>query len=116
MSWEAIGEVVGALGVIASPVYLAIQMRQNTRQIRQNIEVGQVASHNQAQAQTWQALLAMVQDSEALRGAAKFNERGPDALTAEEAACLQAASKQSATYIEGRVAEQGVRCLTSGCS
>jgi hypothetical protein len=37
MNWEAIGaigEVVGAAGVIASLVYLAVQIRQNTRSIR----------------------------------------------------------------------------------
>ena len=37
MNWEAIGavgEVVGAAGVIASLVYLAVQIRQNTRSVR----------------------------------------------------------------------------------
>lgn len=36
MSWEAIGaigEVVGAAGVIASLIYLAVQIRQNTRSV-----------------------------------------------------------------------------------
>jgi len=87
MHWEAIaaiGEVVGALGVVASLGYLAIQIRQNTQQIRQSIEVGQVASYNQAQEQTWQAPLAMAQDSEAVRSLARFSEQGLDALTAEE--------------------------------
>jgi len=85
MHWEAIaaiGEVVGALGVVASLGYLAIQIRQNTQQIRQSIEVGQVASYNQAQEQTWQAPLAMAQDSEAVRSLARFSEQGLDALTA----------------------------------
>jgi hypothetical protein len=39
MNWEAvgaIGEVVGAAGVIASLVYLAIQIRQNTRSVRRS--------------------------------------------------------------------------------
>jgi len=74
MNWEAvaaIGEVVGALGVIASLGYLAVQ-------IRQNIEVGQVASTNQAQEQTWQARLAMVQDADSIRTLAKFTEQGLD--------------------------------------
>lgn len=93
MNWEAIaaiGEVAGALGVIASLGYLAIQIRQNTRQIRQNIEVGQVASYNQAQEQTRQAPLAMAQDGEAVRSLAKFSEQGLDALAAEETVRLQA--------------------------
>jgi len=82
----AIGEFVGALCVIASLRYLAIQIRQNTQQIRQNIEVGQVASYNQAQEQTWQSTLAMVQDSEAVRSSAKLLDQGFDALTLEETA------------------------------
>jgi hypothetical protein len=32
--WAALGDVIGGLGVIASLVFLAIQVRQNTRQIR----------------------------------------------------------------------------------
>ena len=32
--WGAIGEVVGAIGVILTLLYLATQIRQNTRQIR----------------------------------------------------------------------------------
>ena len=38
MNWEAIGalaELAGALGVIASLVYLAVQIRQNTRSARE---------------------------------------------------------------------------------
>ena len=37
MNWDAIGaiaESVGALGVIASLIYLALQVRQNTKQVR----------------------------------------------------------------------------------
>jgi len=37
MNWEAIGaigEVVGAAGVIASLMYLAVQIRQNTKSVR----------------------------------------------------------------------------------
>lgn len=37
MNWEAIGamgEIVGALAVIATLIYLAIQIRQNTRAVR----------------------------------------------------------------------------------
>jgi hypothetical protein len=32
--WGALGEVVGAVGVIVTLIYLATQIRQNTRQIR----------------------------------------------------------------------------------
>ena len=39
MNWEAIGaigEVAGAIGVIATLLYLAVQIRQNTRAVRLN--------------------------------------------------------------------------------
>ena len=36
--WGAIGEIIGAIAVVASLVYLAIQIRQNTAQISQSIE------------------------------------------------------------------------------
>lgn len=39
MNWEAItaiSEVIGAIGVIATLGYLAIQIRQNTKQLKQN--------------------------------------------------------------------------------
>jgi len=92
MNWEAIaavGEAVGAFGVIASLGYLAVQIRQNTRQIRQNIEVSRVASYNQAQEQTWQVPLAIVQDADSIRAFARFSEQGLDSLTGEEALRVQ---------------------------
>ncbi len=39
MNWEAVGaiaELVGAIGVIASLIYLAMQIRQNTRSLEAN--------------------------------------------------------------------------------
>ncbi len=36
MNWAAIGEIAGAVGVIATLGYLAFQVRQNTRQLTQN--------------------------------------------------------------------------------
>jgi len=41
MNWEAIGaigEVLGALGVIVTLVYLAFQIRQNTSALKLNAE------------------------------------------------------------------------------
>lgn len=32
--WGAIGEIVGGVGVIATLIYLAVQMKQNTRQLK----------------------------------------------------------------------------------
>jgi hypothetical protein len=42
--WGAIGEIVGALAVVASLVYLAIQIRQNTRQISLSLESTKLAA------------------------------------------------------------------------
>jgi len=36
--WGALGEIIGAVAVVVSLIYLAIQIRQNTRQISQSIE------------------------------------------------------------------------------
>ena len=36
--WGAVGEIIGAIAVVASLVYLAIQIRQNTRQVSRSIE------------------------------------------------------------------------------
>ena len=45
--WGAIGEIVGALAVVASLIYLAMQIRQNTRQISLNLEASKLAAFEQ---------------------------------------------------------------------
>lgn len=40
----AIGEVIGAVAVVASLVYLAIQIRQNTRQLSENMKATELAA------------------------------------------------------------------------
>jgi hypothetical protein len=58
LNWEAIGavgELAAALGVIISLVYLAVQIRQNTRALRST-------SYHQAAEQTWSSVLTMAQD------------------------------------------------------
>jgi hypothetical protein len=60
MNWEAVGavaELLGALGVIISLVYLATQIRQNTRSVRMSSHHGIVDQFNQTS-------LAAVQDPE----------------------------------------------------
>ncbi len=44
--WGAIGEVVGAIGVILTLIYLATQIRQNTRQMRSEGHRGITESYN----------------------------------------------------------------------
>lgn len=45
--WGAIGEIVGALAVVASLIYLAVQIRQNTRQISLGLESTKLAAFEQ---------------------------------------------------------------------
>lgn len=71
-----IGEFIGALGVIVSIGYLAIQIRQNTKAV-------QSASYHQAAEQTWSALLNIT-GSESLANVLTRVGRG-EALTEEEA-------------------------------
>jgi hypothetical protein len=42
--WGAIGEIIGALAVVASLIYLAMQIRQNTRQISMSLESAKLAA------------------------------------------------------------------------
>lgn len=42
--WGAIGEIVGGIAVVASLIYLAVQIRQNTEQISQSIEANRLAA------------------------------------------------------------------------
>ena len=39
MNWEAIGEIVGAIAVVVTLVYLTIQLRHNTAQSIENTRV-----------------------------------------------------------------------------
>jgi len=75
MNWEAvaaIAELLGAVGVIASLLYLAVQVRQNTRQTRlaaQQATVQElgVALRAQAQDREWAELLSRgIEDLEGL--------------------------------------------------
>ena len=62
MSWDAIGavaELLGAFGVIASLVYLANQMRQNTRAMR-------ASAYQEVLNQRDSAMLPLMQDAELL--------------------------------------------------
>jgi len=42
--WGAIGELVGGVAVIVTLIYLALQVRQNTRQFSRNVESTQLAA------------------------------------------------------------------------
>ncbi len=42
--WGAIGELVGGVAVIVTLIYLALQVRQNTRQFSRTVEATQLAA------------------------------------------------------------------------
>lgn len=42
--WGAVGEIVGGIAVLISLVYLALQIRQNTKQLKMGIEATRIAS------------------------------------------------------------------------
>jgi len=49
--WGAVGEIVGAIGIILTLIYLTTQIRQNTRQIRNEGHIGITDSYNEIIAQ-----------------------------------------------------------------
>ena len=91
MNWEAIGavgEIIGAVGVIATLVFLAYQIRQNssllknnTRQLEQNHQVAIAQAVSQADAQS-DPMLVVAQSDELSnimhRGLAGFNDLEPE--------------------------------------
>jgi len=62
MSWDAvgaIGEIVGAVAVVATLFYLTIQLRQNTEQVKQSGVATEIASY--------QDLIGRINDLNAMR-------------------------------------------------
>lgn len=52
----SIGDLLGGIGVVASLIYLGVQIRQNTKALRSS-------SYHQAAEQTWNYCLAVAQDA-----------------------------------------------------
>ena len=78
MNWEAlgaVGEIVGAVAVIATLGYLAVQMRQNTRALR-------TSSYHQAVEQGWMANITIADNPELAdimtRGARDLSTLNPE--------------------------------------
>jgi uncharacterized membrane protein YjdF len=64
MNWDALGaiaELLGAITVIATLIYLAIQIRQNT-QSNQNIAIQTISTHNAS----WLSLIAQDESTASL--------------------------------------------------
>ena len=67
MNWEAlgaIGELIGAVAVMATLIYLAIQIRQNTQQQEKNELSSQAAAVNASAEALRDARRDIYQDSE----------------------------------------------------
>jgi hypothetical protein len=70
VNWDAIGatgEVLSAIAVVVSLVYLAFQIRQNTTQIDENTKAAQAAAFDSSIANTFKARQAIVENSDVAR-------------------------------------------------
>lgn len=90
-----IGEFVGAIGVVASLIYLALQIRQNSHQISQNTNsvLGSVELENARRAFDW---LATIAQNPGLRRVWRLGLSEPTKLTEDEG--LQFAMLMGATF------------------
>ena len=83
MNWEAlgaIGEVVGAVGVIATLVYLAYQIRQNTIQLEQTILSARASAVNASQVTLRENRQSIFEDAE-MAGIFLRGNQSPDSLS-----------------------------------
>jgi hypothetical protein len=62
-----IGDFVGGIAVIITLVYLALQVRQNTQQIRHAVLASQSTSYHESAQQGWEAILEVAKDPEFAR-------------------------------------------------
>ena len=83
MNWEAlgaIGEIVGAIAVVLTVGYLAVQIRQNTQQITENVRSLRVAAFQSIQQSGHQVRAQVLAEA----GSALKGLREPESLTPEE--------------------------------
>jgi hypothetical protein len=59
-----IGDFVGGIAVVVTLVYLALQIRQNTRQIEHAVLASQSTSYHESAQQGWEAILEVAKDPE----------------------------------------------------
>lgn len=86
MSWQdlgSIGELISAVAVVVSLVYLAFQIRQNTRQIDENTKAAQAAAFDSSIAHTFMARQAII-ENEALARIYLEGSNHPEALSDED--------------------------------
>ena len=79
--WGAIGEIVGAIAVVVSLIYLAIQIRQNTHQIALSMESTKLAAFERNIESGNRAREILISDPELvalfLKGIADFRSLNP---------------------------------------
>ena len=86
MNWDAIGavgEVLGAVAVVVSLVYLAFQIRQNTRQIDENTKAAQAAAFDSSIGHTFKARQAIAENADVARIYLE-GSNDPDSLSDED--------------------------------
>ena len=84
MNWEAIGaiaESLGAIGVIATLAYLAVQIRQNTRALEDTRRLSLAQAYERRAQMVHDNLIQLRDSSHALAAMTKFYEQGTDGLT-----------------------------------
>jgi hypothetical protein len=79
-----IGELVGAIGVIASLIYLALQIRQNSQQISENTN-SVLGSVEREDAQASSDFLQSLAENQELARVWRLGHSEPATLTADEA-------------------------------
>ena len=87
MNWDAIGavaELLGAIGVIASLVYLAGQIRDSREQMSQNTRAVRAGAYQQFQEQL-QTTMVRVLSVPSLEGVVFRGMADPETLSEEEA-------------------------------
>ena len=80
---SSIGEIVGAVAVVVSLVYLAIQVRQNTQQMRENSQINRLMLQENFVSGQQHALLSLSMDPEFFR-VWREGSRNVDNISAED--------------------------------
>jgi len=86
LSWQdlgGIGELVSAAAVVVSLVYLAFQIRQNTRQIDENTKAAQAAAFDSSINHTFMARTVIIENEDLARIYLE-GSKAPEALSDEE--------------------------------
>ena len=86
MSWQdlgSIGELVSAVAVVVSLVYLAFQIRQNTRQIDENTKAAQAAAFDSSINHTFMARATIIENEDLARIYLE-GSKDPKALSEED--------------------------------